>query len=131
MKAISLLLCLVFLIACQESHDEILGKWQCKTSQFKAIYDIQQHDQGFYAQVIQYDDGTYKYSKKEENPKFLFWNFKYEDGQYVDGQTGATKETKTPKSNITLKMLHQDSLEVTYRYSNGDMKEIWTRIKNQ
>ena len=126
MKYLIIITIFISLWACsQQIDDTIFGTWIVDNKYYNATFKIFEEKRKIKGQVIQYNDGTSKYSLDEKKPRYIFHDLNYKDSTFVDGISGATAKDKAP--NIAIKVLHTDTLEVT-NYINGHRSmERWIR----
>ena len=125
MKYIITVSILISLFACRQKVDNtIFGTWHFQSKYYTGTFKIIEEQNTIKGQVLNYDDGTSKYKWNDENPKYIFQNLKYKNNQFIDGISGATKKASMSPA-ITIKILHQDTLEVVNNYS----VEKWIRLE--
>lgn len=64
------------------------------------------------------------YMKQELNKDIFLNNLKFKNDVFVDAISGATQ---TNSENLTIKIKHKDTLEVTSYIRHKPLVEIWTR----
>jgi|GEM_PF-1279879 len=127
-RTITVLLLIAF--SCSPKPDPILGKWRVESKYYRATYNIVEVNDSLQGKVIYYNDDTTIIREEDDGEYFAFKNLKKDDGMYMDAISGATK-TKDIKPNITLKLRHPDTLDVTTYVRNNALKETWIRIKKR
>jgi len=131
MKQWLILLFLLIAIACRQQIDPLVGIWKVNSSFYSATYQIMKKRNQLNGLVLFYNDGTTRYKHDGTQQQYIFNGLKKkEDGQYVDGISGATTKNDTPK-NIEIKIINKDTLEVTTFVMNKPLVEFWTRQNNE
>lgn len=127
MKYGGIILLILTIISCKHDYTAIQGVWRVDSPFYKATYQINEHDGKQKCAVINYNDGTSKYSNDSAKPYFLYKNIKYSKNQYVevDGMSGATVKA----GQTEFRLLHKDTLQVTTYLHKKPLKEQWIRQK--
>ncbi|UTW66489.1 hypothetical protein KFE94_17850 [bacterium SCSIO 12643] len=121
------ILFLTGLISCNSSTNKLIGKWQVESPFYKAVYQIIKKDGELKTQILFYDDDIYRYRFNGKKEKYLFQNIQQKDEDFVDMVSGATtsaNSNKLPK----LKLVHEDTLNVTTYQMRKPITETWVRI---
>lgn len=128
-KVITLILLLLLLMSCSKQEDVLVGTWKFEGDYHRATYEIIEKRNGFVGKVIYYDDGTSRYTSKDE--LICFEGLVKQDSIYVDGVSGASSSTKATKKGrtICIKVKSRDSLEATTYVRGQALKEWWIRQK--
>jgi hypothetical protein len=128
-KTSTIILLLLIVMSCSKQADILVGTWKFEGDYHRATYEITEKGNGFVGKVIHYDDGTSRYTSKDE--LICFEGLVKQDSIYVDGVSGASSSTKETKKGrtICIKVKSQDSLEATTYVSGQPLKEWWIRQK--
>ena len=71
-----------------------------------------------------YNDDTTVLHKTNTDKDIFLHDLKYKNDVYVDAISGATKTTS---KSLTIKIKHQDTLEITSYIRHQPLIETWTR----
>ena len=124
MKKIGILLFMLSFTFCTKTPKEILGVWNVQSKFYKATYKIEKENKKLVGKVIYYNDDT-TILRETGTKKDIFLNdLKYKNDVFVDAISGATQ---TNSENLTIKIKHKDTLEVTSYIRHKPLVEIWTR----
>lgn len=124
MKKIILSL-LILLTACSTKIDErIFGTWNVQSNFYKATYKIEKQGEKLIGKVLYYNDDTTVLHETKTDKDIFLHDLKYKNNVYVDAISGATKTTS---ENLTIKIKHKDTLEVTSYINKKPLVENWTR----
>ncbi len=119
---------IILLFSCSGRKNQLLGTWNLASKFYRATYEIVEDGGKLKAKVLYYNDDTTVYRYDEQTPQYLFSDLKEKENRYIDAVSGATN-TKTNHPNI--KIISQDSLEVTTYLMNKPIQEIWVRKTNK
>ncbi len=110
-------------MGCSTQIDKrILGIWNVQSNFYKATYKIEKKGKKIIGKLLYYNDDTTVLHETNTDKDIFLHDLKYKNGVYVDAISGAT----TTK-NLTIKIKHQDTLEVTSYIIHKPLIEIWTR----
>ncbi|MEW7290245.1 hypothetical protein [Aquimarina sp. 2304DJ70-9] len=126
-KYITSCMVIILLFSCSGKKNQLLGAWSLESNFYRATYEIVEDDGKIKAKVLYYNDDTTAYQYDGQTPQYLFSDLKEKENRYIDAVSGATN-TETNYPNI--KVISQDSLEVTTYLVNKPLKEIWIRKIN-
>ncbi len=123
MKKIFLIL-FIFSISCSSKIDQrIIGIWNVESNFYRATYKIEESDKKLIGKVIYYNDDTTVLHETKTDKDIFLHNLKYKNKVFIDAVSGATKTTE----NLTIKIKHNDTLEVTNYINNKPLIENWSR----
>lgn len=127
-KFISLILfSLAFtLISCGQEQDRIVGKWKVDNEFNKAVYEIVEVNNTFYAKIHSYKDSKKSYTGKNTKEDYFITDVKKIEKGYSSGKLYTDKDTFY---KVFLSFKNTDELEVKMTIDNYPYKELWTRIK--
>ncbi len=127
MKKMLLLVILSILFSCDKKENPLIGTWKVDSKFYKATCNILEKDDYIKGLVLYYNDDTTIYKYEEGKPKnYFFKNLKEKEDGYVDAISGAT-QIKTAEETVKLKLISEDTLEVTTYIMNKPLKETWIR----
>ena len=116
---------LLLLAACSTQIDKrIFGTWNVQSNFYRATYKIEKHGKKIIGKVLYYNDDTTVLNKTNTDKDIFLHDLKYKNNVYVDAISGATKTTS---ENLTIKIKHKDTLEVTSYINKKPLIENWTR----
>lgn len=116
---------IVLLTACSTQIDKrVLGTWNVQSNFYKATYKIEKQGEKLIGKVLYYNDDTTVLHETKTDKDIFLHDLKYKNNVYVDAISGATKTTS---ENLTIKIKHKDTLEVTSYINKKPLVENWTR----
>ena len=124
MKKLGILLIALAFSFCSKAPKEIMGFWVVQSSFYKATYKIEKENKKLVGKVIYYNDDTTVLHETGTEKDIFLTNLKYKNDVFVDAVSGATQ---TNSENLTIKIKHKDTLEVTSYIRHKPLVEIWTR----
>jgi hypothetical protein len=128
MKKWLLLFSILLLFFSCKKTDSIIGMWKVKDAFYQATYEILENDDGFYALIHHYNDGTTVYNFDGIQKHYFFTKLKKQGDLYIDGISGATKSKKKKEKNkFTISLKSKDTLEVKTYIHDQPITETWTR----
>jgi len=119
---------LFLFVYCTKAPEEILGVWKVENSFYKAVYKIENQGAKLLGKVLYYNDGTTILKETKTAKDIFLHDLKLKNDVYVDAISGATK---TNSENLTIKIKHKDTLEVTSYIQHKPLIELWTRKQNK
>ncbi|MDC1162327.1 hypothetical protein OAT18_02675 [Tenacibaculum sp.] len=125
MNKITLGLLILLIAACSTQIDQrIFGTWNVQSNFYKATYKIEKYSTKIIGKVCYYNDDTTILKGTNTDKDIFLHDLKYNNNVYVDAISGATKTTT---ENLTIKIKHKDTLEVTSYINHKPLIETWTR----
>ena len=115
---------MLLFVFCAKAPKEILGTWIVQSKFYKATYKIEKQNKKLIGKVIYYNDDTTILHETGTKKDIFLTNLKYKDDVYADAISGATQ---TNSEDLTIKIKHKDTLEVTSYIRHKPLVEIWTR----
>jgi hypothetical protein len=116
---------LIILMGCSTQIDKrVLGIWNVQSSFYKATYKIEKKGKKIIGKLLYYNDDTTVLHKTNTDKDIFLHDLKYKNDVYVDAISGATKTTS---KSLTIKIKHQDTLEITSYIRHQPLIETWTR----
>lgn len=125
-RALLLLTCSLF-IFCSKKEHKIIGLWNVKSNYYKATYKIEQQSNKLVGRVIYYNDGTTVLHETKTDKDLFLFDLKLKKDTYIDAVSGATN---TKKQTTSIKLKHNDTLEVTSYIMKKPLIETWIRNSN-
>jgi hypothetical protein len=121
-----ILLVFVIVWSCTTDSAALLGRWHVDSKFYRATYDIVEVDGDLKVEVIYYNDDTTILKQNKAKPYYLYNDLKPKGDQFVDAISGATKSNT---QEVSFKLRHKDTLEVTTYILKKSLTETW--IKTQ
>ena len=119
----------LFIFSCSSQkglNDDLFGTWIVSSKFYKATCEILKEDGQVKGKILFYDNGTLRHYHSKNKPYYFFQNLIEKDQIYVDAVSGAT-QTKLDNTNLTIEVIHKDTLKVTTFIQKQPIQEFWIR----
>jgi hypothetical protein len=117
--------------ACKkEVHPDLFGKWRIDSKFYTSTCEIVKENGQVKGKVLYYYDGTTQHRHSDKKVYYYFENLVPKDSIYVDGISGAT-QLNDENINLSIKIIHKDSLQVSTYIRKKPVIEKWIRIDDK